>query len=280
VCVLWSDQLHAAGKSPFSSGDRTRIVDVLPLTMRAEFHRRRLGLIGGLDDAAPVTYWRAINQEVQFHLGPDATADLLLSAGATGVLRELYKVGDWPRISHLLSGEALRLSAAGAEALLVCDASLAPVARELGRTSGIPVLCIAQAVAATLRTCRLRSAAILGVRSPAEEQLWRDSLPGITLAQPMMAERLWLDACLQSPVTRDHLPDQWKHELSLMLDELKRGGAQSVILANPALAPYISLSDAPLAVFNATEIHAWAAASWAMGINAQRKRAAVEARPG
>lgn len=246
--------------------------------MTAHANRKRLGLIGGFDSSAAVGYWQAINQETQFHLGPHVSADLLLSSGAVSLLKDFFKDGDWSRLTHVLEGEALRLAAAGAEGLVVCDSALSPLAAELGRAAGIPAIGIAQAVADTLRTCRLRSAAILGIRSSREEQMWRDALPGMTLVQPMMAERLWLDGCLQNPVTREHLPDQWKRELTLMMLELKRSGAQSIILANSALDHYVSLNDAPLTVFNAAEIHAWAAASWAMGISAGRGRATVEMR--
>jgi aspartate racemase len=220
------------------------------------------GLIGSTDGDAPTTYWRRINREVRLRLGQNHSASMIAASVRAEKLDALVRGEDWDRLVELLTDLARVLPAAGADGLVICGSVLNPLARDIGRTIGLPVVSIGIAMAETLRLFRYRRVVVVGTRTAREERMWHDELRGLIMVEPTANEQRWFLETAAANAAED-----WggrKIETNRIMTSYRKRGAQAVILAEPALAPWVNLEESLLPVFDAAEIHAWAAAGWAL----------------
>ena len=222
------------------------------------------GLIGSLEGDVPVTYWRIINREVRLRLGGKHTVPMMTTCANAEELAALLRGEDWDRLTDLLTGMARVLPTAGAEGLVVCGSPLNPVAREIGRAVGLPIVSMGQAIAETLRLFRYRRVVVLGTKTAREESMWREELRGILLIETTLEERRWFAEATESDPAEN--PDSRRIETNRIMSSLRKRSVQAVVLAEPALARWVNLEESLLPVFDAAEIHAWAAAGWALSV--------------
>jgi len=220
------------------------------------------GLIGSFDGNLPVIYWRIINQEVRLRLGGKNTSPMLATCANAEELDALLRGEDWERLNARLTDMARGLQAAGADGLVICGSPLNPVAREIGRAVGLPVVSMGQAVAKTLRLFRYRRVVVLGPKTGREESMWREELRGFDLIDPPVGERRWLSEAAEAAPAEN--PEDRRIETNRIMSSLRKKGVQAVVLAEPALARWVNLEESLLPVFDAAEIHAWAAAGWVL----------------
>ncbi|MSU60264.1 MAG: hypothetical protein EXS35_19190 [Pedosphaera sp.] len=220
------------------------------------------GLIGSFDGDLPMTYWRIINQEVRLRLGGKNTAPMMATCANAETLDALLRREDWDDLTNRLTGMASVLPAAGAEVLVVCGSPLNPVAREIGRAVGLPIVCMGQAIAETLRQFRYHRVVVLGTKTSREERMWREELRGILLIAPTLEERRWFVEATEADPAEN--PDSRRIETNRIMTSLRKRSVQAVVLAEPALARWVNLEESLLPVFDAAEIHAWAAAGCAL----------------
>jgi hypothetical protein len=81
---------------------------------------KTLGMIGGMSWESAAEYYRMINQGVRARLGPKASAQLVLWSFDFSEIAALQAAGDWAKLDALMVDAALRLEAAGGEALVIC----------------------------------------------------------------------------------------------------------------------------------------------------------------
>jgi aspartate racemase len=223
---------------------------------------RSPGLVGSFDGDLPMIYWRIINQEVRLRLGGKNTAPMMATCDNAEVLAALLRREDWDGLTNALTDLARVLPAAGADGLVICGSPLNPVAREIGRTLRLPVVSMGQAIAETLRLFRYRRVVVLGTKTGREEKMWHEELDGIGLIDPTPGEWRWLAETAEADPAEN--ADGRRVETNRVMSALRKRGVQAVVLADPALARWVNLEESLVPVFDAAEIHAWAAAGWAL----------------
>ena len=79
-----------------------------------------LGLVGGTSWHSTVEYYRYINQEVNDLYGSNTNPPLVLYNLNQNEIHALQLSGRWDRITDILSEAAMKLRAAGAQAVMFC----------------------------------------------------------------------------------------------------------------------------------------------------------------
>ncbi len=223
-----------------------------------------LGLIGNVSDALLGQYADTINAEVRKDRGGRHSAALRVACVNSAKLAPLLDSANPAALDDCLIAHGRELRRAGAEALVLCGGMLHPGVPTLRRMLALPVIDMGPAVAARLREHQHDRVAILGTRTPREQQWWKDSLCDFGLLWPASTEAAWLDERM-AEAHAGHPPDvEWKLGTRRIVAGLRDRGATAAVLAAPAIGRWLSPDDILIDLYDAAVIHAWAAARWAL----------------
>lgn len=228
---------------------------------------RKFGLIGGMSWLSTRTYYEHINRLVQSRAGFPASAPLLIESLDNSSLSRLSSAAEWQRAAKVLEGSAKRLEKAGATALLIGANSMHKVYDSVAAAVTVPVIHIAECVAARMAADGVKKAALLGTRNVMLESFYRQKLiqRDIELLPPEMGFVETLDRIIYDELLQGKASRQAERELKTILTNLEQDGAQAVVLGCTELEMVVDVDANVLPIYDCTRIHAEAAVDWIMG---------------
>ena len=228
---------------------------------------RKLGLIGGMSWLSTRTYYEHINKLVQARAGQRASAPLLIGSLDFSDLARLSTAEEWAHAAEVLADSAKRLEAAGATALIIGANSMHKVYDKVAAAVSIPIIHIAECVAARLETNGVKKAALIGTRNVMIESFYRQKLiqRDIELLPPEMQFVETLDRIIYDELLLGKATRQAERELKTILTNLQQDGAQAVVLGCTELEMIVDVDANVLPIYDCTRIHAEAAVDWIMG---------------
>ena len=228
---------------------------------------RKLGLIGGMSWLSTRTYYEHINKLVQARAGQRASAPLLIESLDFSDLARLSTADEWGHAAAVLSDSARRLETAGATALIIGANSMHKVYDKVAAAVSIPIIHIAECVAARLETNGVKKAALIGTRNVMIESFYRQKLiqRDIELLPPEMQFVETLDRIIYDELLLGKATRQAERELKTILTNLQQDGAQAVVLGCTELEMIVDVDANVLPIYDCTRIHAEAAVDWIMG---------------
>ncbi len=229
---------------------------------------RTLGLIGGMTWHSTVDYYRLINKGVHDRLGGSHSAELLLLSIDFEPVEEMQGRGDWAGMGRLMAGWAKRLEDAGAEGLLICTNTMHRLAVDVEKAINVPLIHIADATAVAIKKAGLDTVALLGTRYTMELDFYRGRLEkehGLKVLIPEEPGRTAVHDIIYRELAFGDIRDGSRRTYIGIIEELKRRGAQGVILGCTEIPLLIQAKDSPVPVFDTTALHAAAAVEFALG---------------
>lgn len=225
-------------------------------------HMRKIGLIGGMSWHSTLEYYRMINDAVSSELGGHHSAPLLLESLDFDQVRALQLAEDWDGAGRLLADAGRRLSAAGAESVLICTNLMHKVAPAVEAAIDVPLLHIADAVAAEARAQGVDTLGLLGTGWVMREPFYAERLQrhGIATVSPAPEDRTMVDRIIFDELTRGVVRDESRASYVRVIEDLAREGAQAVVLACTEIGLLVTPGDSPIPVIDSAEAHARAAA--------------------
>lgn len=228
---------------------------------------RKLGLIGGMSWYSTRTYYEHINRGVQALAGKKASAPLLVeSLDATGLMR-LSDSREWVRAGEVLSESARRLESVGATAIVIGANSMHKVYDTVAQAVTVPVIHIAECVAARMERDGVRKAALIGTRNVMIESFYRQKLIArdIELLPPEMEYVEMVDRIIYDELLEGRASRRSERELKTIIANLDQDGAQAIVLGCTELEMIVDVDANILPIYDCTRIHADAAVEWIMG---------------
>jgi aspartate racemase len=228
---------------------------------------RKIGLIGGMSWLSTRTYYEHINRMVQARAGLGASAPLLIESLDYASLSRLSGAEEWQRAAGVLADSARRLEQAGATALLIGANAMHKVYDQVAGAVSVPVLHIAECVAARMADKGVKKAALIGTRNVMLEGFYRQKLIArdIELLPPEMQFVETLDRIIYDELMQGRASRQAERELKTILTNLQQDGAEAVVLGCTELEMIVDVDANVLPIYDCTRIHAQAAVDWIMG---------------
>jgi aspartate racemase len=228
---------------------------------------RKIGLIGGMSWFSTRTYYEDINQLVQARTSTLSSAPLLIESLDFAGLARLTTPEQWANAATILSESARRLEQAGATALLIGANSMHKVYDDVAQAVSIPVIHIADAVAARMKADGIANAALLGTRYVVMESFYRKRLiaQGISLLPPVVEEVDTTDAIIYDELMQGKATRSAERTFKTMLTNMEQRGAQAAVLACTELDMVIDVDANVMPIYDGTRIHAQAAVDWILG---------------
>jgi aspartate racemase len=228
---------------------------------------KTLGLIGGMSWESTVPYYRIINETIRERLGGLHSARLILYSVDFSDIERLQQANAWEEAGQVLAQAAHALEAAGAEGLVLCTNTMHKVAPAIEAAVTIPLLHIADATATAIQKVGLRTVGLLGTRFTMEQDFYRGRLTaqhGLTVHIPGAADRETVHRIIYEELCRGEVREDSRAQYHAIMQRLMQAGAEGIILGCTEIGLLVSSADAPVPLFDTTELHARSVAQWAL----------------
>ena len=228
---------------------------------------RKLGLIGGMSWLSTRSYYERINKLVQARVGMRSSAPLLIESLDFTTLSRLSTAEEWKRAAGVLADSAKRLEKAGATAIIIGANSMHKVYDQVAGAVKVPVIHIADCVAARMERDGIKKAGLIGTRNVMLESFYRQKLIArdIELLPPEMAFVETLDRIIYDELLLGKASRQAERELKTIITNMEQDGAEAVVLGCTELEMVVPVTANVLPIYDCTRIHAEAAVEWIMG---------------
>ncbi len=169
--------------------------------------------------------------------------------------------GDWEKVAVLMLDSARKLAAGGAELLICPDNTIHQAMPHVLPRTPLPWLHIAAAVADHAETQEWRRLGLLGTRYLMEGPVYPSVLEprGLDVMVPGPDERREIDRIIFEELVRGRFADTARRRFNQIMAELKRRGAEAVILGCTEIPLLVRPDESPLPVLDSTRLLARAA---------------------
>lgn len=227
---------------------------------------RKIGLIGGMSWYSTMGYYRIINETVQARLGGHSSARLVLDSLDFDEIRQAQLSGDWDGAGRLLGEAGRRCQDAGAEVVLICTNLMHKVADDVRAAIDVPLLHIAEAVAARARADGHDRVGLLGTGWTMTEPFYRDPLvaAGLDVRTPGPGDRQLVDRIIFDELTKGVITEASRARYIRIIDDLVAGGAQAILLSCTEIELLVRPGDVDAPMLESMRVHAEAAAEFAL----------------
>jgi aspartate racemase len=227
---------------------------------------RTIGLIGGMSWYSTVEYYRVINSEVQRRRGGHASASVALQSLDFAAVRRCQQDEDWTAAGRMLGDAGRRCEAGGADVVLICTNLMHKVADAVAASISVPLLHIADAVAAHAERRGWMRLGLLGARWVMEETFYADRLAahGISVVVPDAAGRAMVDRVVFAELTQGRVEPASRDAYAAVVADLADQGAEAVILGCTEIGLLLTEADSPLPLIDSMQAHALAAVDFAL----------------
>lgn len=228
---------------------------------------KTLGLIGGMSWQSTIPYYREINTQVQLRLGGLHSAKILLASVDFAEVELLQRQADWQAAGSLLAQQAFALQTAGAHAIVLCTNTMHKIAPAIEQAVAIPLLHIADATALQIQAHGLQRVALLGTRFTMEQDFYKQRLQEryqLQVLTPHEADRQLVHDIIYQQLCHGIIRDDSRQIYRRIMQQLVQQGAEAIILGCTEISLLVEAADAQVKLFDTTQIHAQAAAQWAL----------------
>jgi len=196
---------------------------------------KTISLIGGMSWESTTSYYQIINETIKKELGGLHSAKILLYSVDFAEIEHYQAVGDWEKSGQLLTDIAQRLEQAGADFIVIC-------------TDGI------------------QKVGLLGTKYTMTQDFYKEKLIefGLEVLIPDQAGITEVNRIIYDELCLGNIKESSKQAYLTVIDDLKKAGAEAVILGCTEIVLLVKQSDTDLPLYDTTVIHAEKAAEWAV----------------
>ncbi len=228
---------------------------------------KTIGLIGGMSWESTKIYYELINKRTKDLLGGSHSAKILLVSVDFAEIERLTFAGDWETIGDLMEQAAIQLEKGGADFILLCTNTIHMVKDRIEKASPLPFVHIAEAVGEEIVKSSMRHIGLLGTRFTMEMDFYTRTLEekfGIRTIVPIKEDRETLHNVIYDELVKGEIDNKSRIKCASIISTLERQGANGIILGCTELPLLLDSSDASVALFDTTKIHAHKAVDLAL----------------
>lgn len=227
---------------------------------------KTIGILGGMSWQSTLPYYRILNETVSATRGGLHSAKIILWSVDFAELEPLLRAARWDEIGTRLTAAAQAVERAGAEVLIIATNTMHIVAEQVAAGIAIPLLHVVDATAAAITATGAKSVGLLGTRFTMEQPFYADRLAthGLRTLTPDEADRTEVNRIVFEELClgRTEVPSRATYRR--VIHDLAARGAEAIIFGCTEISLLISQDDSPVPVFDTTELHAKAAAKYAL----------------
>jgi aspartate racemase len=228
---------------------------------------KTIGLLGGMSWESSHEYHRLVNEGVREALGGWHSARLVLYSVDFDEVKRLQHEARWDEAAALLVAAGKAVERAGADVVLLCTNTMHKVADQVAAGLSIPLLHLADATAAAVRSAGTGRVGLLGTAFTMEQGFYADRLArhGLDVLVPEAADRELVHRIIYDELVLGEVREESRQAYRGVMDRLVAAGAEGIILGCTEIELLVGADDASVPVFPTTRLHAEAAVAYAVG---------------
>ncbi len=228
---------------------------------------KTIGLIGGMSWESTSLYYKIINEYIKNKLGGLYSAKCILYSVNFEEISRLQKSGDWEKCGKILGETAKKLETAGADFIIICTNTMHKVVPEIKKYINIPVIHIAEAAYGRIEPSGIKNIGLLGTKYTMQQDFYKSILidNGLNVIIPDEEDIELINSIIFNELCCGKIKADSKKKFLEIVENLKKKGAEGIILGCTEIVMLISQKDIDIPVFDTTEIHAETAAQLSIG---------------
>lgn len=228
---------------------------------------KRIGLLGGMSWESTAEYYRLLNTFVRERLGGLHSADLVLVSVDFAEVEQMQAEGRWDEAGAMLAAAAVRLEAAGAEAVVLCTNTMHKVADTIEAAVGVPFLHLGDTTAAAARERGLGTVGLLGTAFTMEQAFYSNRLAahGLEVVVPDEADRGVVHRVIYDELCRGVVSEESRAAYVAIIERLVARGCEGIVLGCTEIELLVGQEHSAVPVLPTTRLHAEAAVAFALG---------------
>jgi aspartate racemase len=216
-----------------------------------------MGLIGGMSWESSLEYYRLLNLGVEDRLGGLHSAKLVMTSVEFAELTELQRADRWDEVAAMLADAGRGLQAAGADLVVMCTTAFHKVADQVQEAVDIPLLHLADVVAAAAKERALTRIGLIGTAFTMSQDFFVDRIAshGLEVLVPDARHHETVNRIVYEELVHGKVLDTSRGTVVGLIDELWDAGAQGVILGCTELELLVKQADSELPLLPCTTLH-------------------------
>ncbi|QSR29625.1 aspartate racemase [Nocardioides sp. S5] len=222
---------------------------------------KTIGLVGGMSWESSAVYYRDLNLGMRDRLGGLSSPKLVLTTVDFAEVTHLEDDERWDQVGTLLADAARAVERGGADFLLLCTTTFHKVAEQVEEAVDIPVLHLADVVAAAVRAAGIETVGLIGTKVAMQESFFVDRLAshGLSVVVPDTSHHDFLNDAIYEELVHGVVLPRTRARVVSIIEELWDAGAGGVLLGCTELELLVKQADVELPVFPCTTLHVQAA---------------------
>lgn len=228
---------------------------------------KTVGIIGGMSWESSLEYYRIMNEITRDRLGGLHSARTLMLSIDFAPIEAMQSAGDWDSATSEMVDCAKHLEAGGADCVLIATNTMHLMFDAVQKAISIPALHIADAAARKIISSGLDTVGLLGTQFTMEMDFYSSRLKNkfaITTVIPEEADRVLVNRVIYEELVLGTIREESKHAFMGVIANLKRRGAQGIILGCTEIPLLVKQSDSDIPLFDTTYLHAECAVDFAL----------------
>ena len=228
---------------------------------------KTIGLIGGMSWESSLEYYRIVNEIVKEKQGEPHSCKCIMYSVDFAEFEKLQHEGRWELLSGKMVEIAKKLENAGADLVLICTNTMHKLANNVQESIEVPLLHIADATAKEIKVNNIRKVGLLGTKFTMEEDFYKGRLKekhGIDVVIPNGQEREFVHNTIYKELISGVIKEESRDKFKKIINNLKKEGAEGVILGCTEIPLLIKDKDSSIPVFDTTMLHAKTAVNFAL----------------
>ena len=227
---------------------------------------KTIGILGGMSPESTIEYYRHITRSFTEKFGDYGYPEIVIFSVSFQPYVDWPAAGAWNLVADGLADAARKLSAAGADFVVIATNTMHKVVDEIRAKVDIPILSLLDVVGDAIDAQGLKTVGLLGTRFTMESTFYQDALAkrGITVVVPDAADRETVNRVIYDELVAGEIRAESRAEYLAIIERLAAQGAQGIILGCTEIPLLVKQADTPLQLFDTTILHADAALAFAL----------------
>lgn len=233
---------------------------------------KTIGIIGGIAWPSTIVYYRTINEEVARRLGGNGLhcAKLVLAQTDFEEVERNQVLGNWERVGELLSVEANKLKAAGADFFIIACNTVHTAMPYIDAKTDLPYIHIVDPAAQTALSKGYKTVGLLGSGYTIKGTYFTGRLReryGLNVLLPEGEHRDNVHNALYKELAKGIFLPKTRAKFKAAIEDLVKRGAETIILGCTEFGMLVNEEDCPVPLIDTTIAHARAAVDRALQEN-------------
>jgi aspartate racemase len=236
--------------------------------IKGEVKLKTIGMIGGMSWESSAEYYRLINEGIKRQLGGLHSARVILFSVDFDEIEKCQSKGRWDEAGQILGEAAYSLEKAGADFIVICTNTMHKVIDQISQKTSLQIFHIAEETAAQIKRLGIKKIGLLGTKYTMEQDFYKSKIESqnIDVLIPNENDRDLINKTIFNELCLGNVRQSSREYFKRIIEDLAEEGAEGIILGCTEIGLLIKQADAPVPLFDTTEIHAHGAVQKALDI--------------